>query len=197
MFEFIEGILKNKEPSKAVVLASGIGYRLTIGLSTYANLPTSEENVLLYLSHIVREDSETLYAFLEKEQRDLFESVITVSGIGPKIGLAMVNYMNTDQLILAISTKDTRILSKVPGIGKKTAERLVMEMHDKMKKSPILKDRAPRVGDAEDLLISDAVNALMNLGYQMIPAQKAVEKAKEESQEEDLGTLITLALKKI
>src|SRR5258708_4277677 len=123
MYESIQGILKEKEPIKAVVEAGGIGYRLAIPLSTYTRLPACETPLKLYLSQVVREDAHTLYAFLLKEERDLFEVLITLSGIGPKTALAIIGHMEMGAFQRAIASADTRLLSKIPGIGKKTAER--------------------------------------------------------------------------
>lgn len=198
MFESIRGILLEKEPTKAIVEANGIGYRLSIGLNTYTDLPQINDPVLLYLSQVVREDAHTLYAFTHKENRDLFEMIITVSGIGPKTGLALIGHMDTMTFHQAIIAADTRIISKVPGIGKKTAERLIIEMRDKMKSFQKKMNSSPLIASSGDSFISDAVHALINLGYQPLHAQKAVQAARKENQDEkDLGSLITLALKKI
>jgi holliday junction DNA helicase RuvA len=181
MYESIKGILKEKEPLKAVVESYGIGYRLTIPLNTFTRLPAVESNVQLFLSQVVREDSNTLYAF---------------SGIGPKTAVGIIGHMDMQTFHNAILSADTRILSKLPGIGKKTAERLVLEMRDKVKNK---KDPKAQVSfSSVDTILSDAINALMNLGYSPLDAQKAVQTARVESKEEnDLGKIITLALKKI
>jgi len=197
MFEYIKGTLIDKEPSKAVVEAGGIGYRLSIPLSTFNRLPATKNSVELYLSHIVREDSETLYAFMTKEERNLFESVLAVSGIGPKTGSAIVGHIDTATFQKAIAGSDISLLSKIPGIGKKTAERLVVEMRDKFKgKGKTVFATAPQI--LENSLLSDAFSALINLGYPPMDAQKAVQAALAEKKEEtDLGRLITAALQKI
>jgi Holliday junction DNA helicase RuvA len=193
MYDSIQGILTDKTPIKAVVETGGIGYRLAIPLSTYAKLPALEKKVHLYLSQVVREDSNTLYAFLTQEERDLFEVLITLSGIGPKTALAIIGHMELSAFQRAVGAADVRILSKIPGIGKKTAERLVIEMRDKFKGGAKGKP-APLAGG----LIGDAVNALLNLGYNPLDAQKAVQAAIEEKKEEtDLGKIITAALQKM
>lgn len=191
MYEAIQGFLKYKEPLKAIVETSGISYRLTIPLNTYTRLPTLESKVHLFLSHVVREDSETLYAFFDKEERDLFEILIGLSGVGPKTAVAIVGHMEIRAFHQAIISADIRLLSKIPGIGKKTAERLVIEMKDK------LKGKA-KTESLTSSLIADAMNALMNLGYNPLHAQQAVQAALEEKKDEsDLGKLITSALQKI
>lgn len=194
MFESIQGILREKEPLKAIVEANGIGYRLSIPLSTYTRLPACEKSVLLYLSQVIREDAHTLYAFLAKEERDLFETLITLSGIGPKTAATIIGHMELSAFQRAIAAADVRLLSKIPGIGKKTAERLVIEMRDKFKGK---KEKGTPISlSSADSLIGDAMNALVNLGYNPLEAQKAVQKAIEEKEETDLGRLITKALQK-
>ncbi len=195
MYESIKGLLVDKTPLKAIVESGGIGYRLTIPLSTYTRLPALEKPVQLFLSHVVREDSETLYAFLSREERDLFELLITISGIGPKTALAIIGHMEMGAFQRAISNADVRLLSKIPGIGKKTAERLVIEMRDKFKGGK--KEKTVLLSSAGDL-IGDAMNALLHLGYNPLEAQKALHAVMEERKEEtDLGKIITAALQKI
>lgn len=195
MYESIKGLLVDKTPLKAVVEAGGIGYRLTIPLSTYTRLPALEKPIQLFLSQVVREDSNTLYAFLSKDERDLFETLITVSGIGPKTALAIVGHMEIGLFQRAIANADVRILSKIPGIGKKTAERLVIEMRDKFKGGK--KSQQVPLNQA-DGIVGDAMNALLHLGYNPLEAQKAVLAAVEERKDEtDLGKIITAALQKI
>ena len=197
MYECITGTLKEKDPLRAIVETSGIGYRLSIPLSTYTKLPHTETKVHLYLSEVVREDSHTLYAFMTKEDRDLFEMLLSVSGIGPKTALAIVGHMEGGAFQRAVHTSDIRLLSKLPGIGKKTAERLVLDMRDKFK-GPAKKDalKALNLPGLEPSLESDAVQALIHLGYNPADAQKAVA-AVHGDEEKDLGLLITKALQKI
>lgn len=195
MYESIKGKLIDKTPAKAVVETYGIGYRLMIPLSTYTKLPALNSEVFLFLSQIVREDSNTLYAFSSKEERDLFETIITVSGIGPKTGIGIIGHIEMEAFERAIGTGDVRLLSKLPGIGKKTAERLVIEMRDKFKGTKNDPKTPPLTGTG---LLGDAMNALINLGYHPLAAQKAAKKALDEQKDEkDLGKLITLALKNV
>ena len=194
MYEFIRGILKEKEPLKAVVETHGIGYRLSIPLSTYSRLPAIEKELVLFLSHVVREDSETLFAFLTKEERNLFETLITISGIGPKTAQSIVGHIDIGSFERAVMASDTKLLSKVPGIGKKTAERLVIEMRDKFKG----KGSSQISSLSDGSLAGDAVQALMNLGYQPLAAHQAVQAVlKDKKDESDLARLITSGLQKI
>lgn len=195
MYESIKGILKEKTPARAIVETGGIGYRLSIPLSTYTRLPALEAPLQLFLSQVIREDSNTIYAFLDKQERDLFEILITLSGIGPKTGLAIIGHMELTAFQRAIATADVRLLSKIPGIGKKTAERLVIEMRDKFK--GVKGGKTVSLSSAGDL-IGDAMNALLHLGYNPLEAQKAVQAALETKKDEtDLGKIISLALQKI
>lgn len=178
-----------------MVETGGIGYRLTIPLSAYSRLPAIKQAVELYLSHIVREDSETLYAFPTKQDRDLFELLLTVSGIGPKTGVAIIGHIDFPTFQKAISSSDIRLLSKIPGIGKKTAERLVIEMRDKFKGTS--KKNLPTTS-IDGGIHSDAYSALVNLGYAPADAQHAITEAlKKKKDETDLGRLITAALQEL
>ncbi len=196
MYEFIRGRLAAKSPQQAIVETGGIGYRLTIPLSTYTRLPAQNSNLELYLSHIVREDSETLYAFCTKEERDLFELLLTVSGIGPKTACAVVGHLDVAAFQRAVASSDHRLLSKIPGIGKKSAERLVLEMKDKFQPSS-KKTKTPMPLPSSTPLATDATFALINLGYAPAAAHEAVHAALQEKEETDLGRLISKALQNI
>lgn len=193
MLESLRGSLLDKEPSKAVIEIGGVGYKCAIPLNTYTKLPPLNAQIFVYVSQVIREDSNTLYAFLEKEERNLFETLITISGIGPKTALAIIGHMDLQGLYHAITTADTRLLSKIPGIGKKTAERLVLEMRSKKDHHK----KSSNIG-GEGSLLTDAVSALMNLGYTPLDAQKAVQEIQKETKDcLDLGKIITAALHKI
>lgn len=192
MYEAIRGCLIEKEPLKAVVETGGISYRLSIPLSTYSRLPAAGKEVHLFLSQVVREDAHTLFAFFLKEERDLFEVLIALSGVGPRTAVAIIGHVDMKSFHQAITSADTRILGKIPGVGKKTAERLVVEMRDKIKgKSKGALLPPPSMGIS---IAADAVSALMNLGYHPVDAQKAVQKAAAKC-EDDLGQLISEALR--
>ncbi|MDE3055621.1 MAG: Holliday junction branch migration protein RuvA [Verrucomicrobiota bacterium] len=188
MYEAIQGILKEKEMLKAIVETGGLFYRLTIPANTLARLPSLETPIFFFLSHVVREDAETLFAFLSKEERNLFEKLLTLSGIGPKAALSIVGHMEIDTFYSAVLSCNTSLLSKIPGIGKKSAERLVLELKDGLKGT---------VPKGSSSLISDATSALLNLGYSISHVQKAIESVVKEKKEIDLTTLITSALQKI
>lgn len=190
MFEYIKGTLAKKDPHFAVIDVQGVGYLVSISVGTYSSLPNVDQTVTLYTSFIVREDSQTLYGFLSRGEKTLFEKVIGVSGIGPKTGLAMIGHLGIVSLQEAIFANNVALISKVPGIGKKTAQRLIIELKDKMEKSP------ETFVAGESHLLSDAVQALTNLGYHPMHAQRAVQSVMTKDLQ-DLGKIITAALQVI
>ncbi len=200
MYEYIKGMLIDSSPSRAILETNGIGYSLCIPLNTYSKLPSLGSQVTLYVAFVVREDSQKLFGFLIREQRDLFETLIEISGIGPKTALCLIGYMEIEELQLAISQGDIQLICKIPGIGKKTAERLIVEMRDNIKKG-----MAKSCGfhslqslDSKQNVISDAISALVNLGYNSAQAQKAIKTALDNTQDEpELARLITSALRSI
>jgi Holliday junction DNA helicase RuvA len=192
MFEYVKGTLVHATPLKAVVDVSGVGYALRIPLSVYSRLPQVGSPICLYTSHVVREDAEHLYAFLTIEDRDLFEKLTDISGVGPKTALALLGHLELSDLHVALADGDIPLLSKVPGIGKKTAERLVIEMRGKVKDLNL----APTTSNpSERGLHADALSALINLGYNPLHARKALQTvAKPELK---LPELITAALRQL
>lgn len=196
MIEYIKGILIESSPLKTVLELNGIGYKILIPLSNYAKLPSIGKQVCLFISSVIREDSHRYFGFLTEEERDLFETLIEISGIGPKTALALLGHLEPTDLQIAVSQSDLTGICKVPGIGKKTAERLIVEMRDKVQKNSTLFSLPS--SKSEPTLAGDALRALVNLGYQPLPAQKAVKSAIDEgNQETDLGKIITSALRKL
>lgn len=196
MFEYMKGILVGSNPAKAIIDIGGIGHALFIPLSTYSNLPQIGEEILLYISTVIREDSHRHFGFLTQEERDLFEMISDTSGIGPKTALALIGHLDHANFESAITHANVSLLSKIPGIGKKTAERLIVEMRDKIHKR--LKSISPLVRPSKDQdhLIADAISALMNLGYNAFQSQKAVKSALSTYDESPaLSELISSALK--
>ncbi|MCC5832409.1 MAG: Holliday junction branch migration protein RuvA [Chlamydiales bacterium] len=188
MYAYIKGTLAEATPLEAVVEAHGIGYRIFVSVKDFARLPQIGDRLFLYTSFVVRELSQTLYGFFAKEERDLFEKVITVSGIGPKTGMALIGHLTLPELEKAIQSHDSVSLAKVPGIGKKTAERLIIELQGRSKVQPLPEQFGGR--------IADALQALIQLGYTQATAEKAVRKAADSlSSDCDLSDLITAALK--
>lgn len=197
MLEYIKGILVDANSQKVIIDVNGIGHGLFIPLSTYASLPQLGEEVLLYISSIIREDSHRHFGFLTQEERSFFEMINDISGIGPKTSLALIGHLNIHDLELAITQTNISLLSKIPGIGKKTAERIVVEMRDKIHKriKPISSSISIK---SKNYLNHDAINALINLGYNTLQAQKAVQNALNSFESSpSLSDLISRALKGI
>ena len=190
MYEYIKGTLVQIDTAKAIVETNGIAYRILIPVSACGR--QIGEKVHFFLSLIVREDSHTLFGFPTISERDLFEKVLSVSGIGPKTALALIGHLDLGNFEAAVNSGDIRLISKVPGIGKKTAERLIIEMRGKI--SGLNKGIAPIPGASQEML--DATLALIHLGYNPLQAQKAIQKVvSENSDEKNTGNLITLALR--
>ncbi len=188
MYTFIRGILISADPTHAVLEAGGIGYHLFIPASQFQSLPSLGEKVLLHTSFVVRDTGHALYGFLTTHDRNLFETLTHISGIGPKTALGLIGNLPAGALQEAISADDPKILAKVPGVGKKTAERLVMELRDKL---PSILPNLP------SSTAQDATTALVKLGYGRLHAQKAVSRVLKTDNDSDLSTLITAALKEL
>lgn len=198
MLAYVKGKLASSTPIYAIVEAGGIGYKIFIPARLFALLPPLGAELQLHTSFIVRELSQSLYGFQTEQERDLFEALLNVTGIGPKLALSLIGHMSVFDLHQAISGGDIPAIVKVPGIGKKTAERLIMELRDKL---PGLNpaDFAIQVPvDAQAQKINDAMSALINLGYNQSTAQKAIKKTLKDTDEAiPFAEFITLALKNI
>lgn len=196
MFEYIKGKLIEVDTTRAVIDINGIGYKIIIPASIYSDL-LNKESVFLYTSYIVKEDSQTLYGFLTKTQRDVFELLLSVSGIGAKTAILLLGHLDIDNLMIAVNNADIRLISKVPGIGKKTAERLILELKDKLKTIDT-KNIGKSISHRASTITSDAIAALMNLGYNPSQAQRAVKSVINDFDEKiNLSDLITKALKAV
>jgi Holliday junction DNA helicase RuvA len=198
IYAYIKGTLVEASPSIAIVETNGIGYQICIPLSVYSKLPPLGNSLLLHTTMIVREDSQCLYGFLNKTDKELYELLLSVSGIGPKLGLALTGHIDASELQQAIVQGDIVALSRVPGVGKRTAERLILELKDKIMnftpRDPIGK-QSMESGAGWSALQRDAVSALINLGYTQAVATKAVKKTLQESDKQvALTELITCSL---
>jgi Holliday junction DNA helicase RuvA len=195
MFEYIKGKLIEVDTHKAIIDVNGIGYKVFIPASSYADIQNMKD-IFLYISYVIKEDSQNLYGFLTKLQRNIFNLLKAVSGIGAKTALLLLSHLDIDNLHTAIINADIRIISKVPGIGKKTAERLIVELKDKFK---ILdKKYLDTCFSKTNSTASDAIAALMNLGYSSNQAQRAVKSVLKNKMEDlELSSLITSALRNI
>lgn len=202
MFAYIKGELTHTSPISVIVETIGIGYLIYIPANVFGKLPQIGQPILLHTSYVVRELSQTLYGFLSVTERDCFEELMGVTGIGPKIALSVIGHLSLHDLQRAIQSHDITAITKVPGIGKKTAERLIIELRDKLSHLLPKIDHADRTIsspiDPKAQKICDAMGALINLGYNQMTAQKAIKKSLKDLPEEvDLATLITISLKNV
>ncbi len=201
MFEYLKGTLIESGPHYAIVDIGGVGYHLQIPLSTFSKMPPCGKTILFFVSFIVRENAQTLFGFLSREERSFFEKIAATSGIGPKTSLAIIGHMDTRNLQTAIANANVTSLSRIPGIGKKTAERLIIELRDRIATVALpskMTGTQSELTTEEDDLINDALGALLNLGYNAMQAQKAVHQALSSFEKKpQLSELIGTALKGI
>lgn len=189
MYSYVRGTVVNAHTDQVVVEVNGIGFCIFIAPHHYSKLPPERSEVCLYTCFVIREFSQALYGFLEIEVRDLFERLLNISGVGPKLALNIVGHLSIDQLHQAYIQKDIPLLCSVPGIGKKTAERLLLELKNSMPASSF------RMQSHSSHYIQDAISALINLGYTPQASQAAVAKTSDEAPElKDVGELISKSL---
>lgn len=183
MIAHLRGRLFSKSPSQAIVECAGVGYDVAISVNTFTQLAEEGREVELFINTQVREDAIALFGFIDRDEKRLFEKLITVSGIGPTLAIKVLSGIQTPMLVAAIKGQDHATLTKIPGIGKKTAERVVVELKDKLDD---MLAAAPTEGTPAfhaGPMGEDVLSALMNLGYQRNVAQKAVATALENDSE--------------
>ncbi len=192
----LRGEIVTKRPPHLLVDVNGVGYELEAPMSTFYELPAVGEAVVLHTHLVVREDAHVLYGFAREAERGLFRSLLRVSGVGPKMALAILSGMNADEFARCVQRDDTAALSRLPGIGKKTAERLIVEMRDRLSR---LEDEAfvavarPQAAGGAPSAVEDAVSALIALGYKAPEASRMVRAVAAEGQGSE--DLIRAALK--
>ena len=176
MIVFLDGVLEEKEPTRVVVNAGGIGYEAAIPLSSYDRLPEPGKHLRLLTIPVVREDAHLLFGFMTADERDAFLLLTSVNGIGPKLGLAVLSGLSVRDLKAAVAGGDIKRLSGISGIGRKTAERLVLELRDKFGTGEMMAALAggPAAGPAHARL-RDALLALISLGHKQADAQRMVQ----------------------
>lgn len=171
MIAHLRGKLIARHPNQAIVETAGVGYEVVISVPTFSDLPPLGSEVALHIHTHVREDQLALYGFLRAEEKQLFEKLITVSGIGPKLAITILSGMAAQELGNAIRGNDLARLTKIPGIGRKTAERLVLELRDKL---PVAAQEVVAAAPAFSAVQEDVLSALVNLGYQRAAAEKSL-----------------------
>nr|WP_218952891.1 Holliday junction branch migration protein RuvA [Pseudomonas sp. BMW13] len=181
----LRGTLAEKQPPHLLLDVNGVGYELEVPMTTLYRLPAQGETVTLHTHLMVREDAHLLYGFYEKRDRELFRELIRLNGVGPKLALALMSGLEVDELVRCVQAQDTAALTKVPGVGKKTAERLLVELKDRFKAwesipaiAPLVVE--PQLAQAVSSAENDAVSALISLGYKPQEASRAVAAVKED-----------------
>lgn len=198
MIAHIAGKLIQKQPNSVIVDVGGVGYELTVPLSTFYDLGEIGADVSLRAYTYVREDVLQLFGFRTDREKQLFLLLTSVSGVGPKLAITLLSGMNADDLIRALRDNNLARLTNIPGVGKKTAERLVVELRDKVAKLSVAAQAEPVQSDylpVANALSDDIVSALVNLGYQKAAAEKAVGNVFKENADASFEVALKLALR--
>ncbi len=204
MIAHLSGTLLSKQANSVIVDVAGVGYEVSIPLSTFYDLEDTGSNVQLRIYTHVKEDALQLYGFKTARERELFVNFISVSGIGPKIGIALLSGMSADELIASIKSNNLARLTLIPGVGRKTAERLIVDLREKMTALAAAQIQeepgtaaAAISGSPEDAVRSDALSALLNLGYQRSAAEKAIDAVLNDGGEMTVESVLRRGLRKL
>lgn len=193
MYEFIRGAVADLNPASVVVDAGGIGYFINISLNTYSKVSGKQETNLL-IHQVVREDAHVLYGFAERRERDLFRNLISVSGVGASTAIMMLSSLNPDEIAAAVTTGNVDVLKAVKGIGAKTAQRIIIDLKDKLGKMP---ESGQILISPDNTLRNEALSALVMLGFAKKDADKAVSKIIQDDPEATVERVIKTALKRL
>ena len=190
MITFLDGKLANALPTQAIVDVGGVGYEVFIPLSSYDKLPAVGQTIRILTHLAVREDAHVLYGFMTPAERDLFRLLVNnVSGIGPKLAVTILSGMATADMVGAIRSNDFARLTKIPGVGRKTAERMCVELRDKLEVFGV-----PQPVISHSAVEEDVISALTNLGYQRALSEKGVERALQSAGRENFDAIFRAAL---
>ena len=195
MYSYFKGTLVAIREGSCTIEVHGVGYQIQIATNYALKLPAVSSPIVLHVAYVIREFSQALYGFLQESERDIFEKLLDISGIGPKLALSIIGSMPPAELKTILLNKDVQALCKVPGIGKKTAERLLLELKES---ALTLIQIDATVSHKNPPLIQDAVSALINLGYTQAAAQKAVTATLETYKESpSIAELISASLRNV
>jgi Holliday junction DNA helicase RuvA len=191
MIAKLTGTLVHKSLEHLVIDVSGVGYQVHVPLSTFYELPEPEEKVSLHTYLSVREDALTLFGFVTLNEKAAFLKLVTINGVGPKLALTILSGISVPDLIMAIETHDVTKLTSIPGIGKKTAERMTLELKDKMTGiAPVKISKVSGVKDEDAKMCDDVISALINLGYKKNVAESALNIVLKSTEEKTLEKLL-------
>jgi Holliday junction DNA helicase RuvA len=193
MIARINGMLIEKTPASLIVEAMGVGYEIFVPLTTFYELPELGQNVILHIYTQVREDAITLFGFFSQKEKDIFQLLITVNGIGPKLAMNILSGTNPPELIRSIARGDLNRLVRIPGVGKKMAERIIFDLRDKkiIDLSEVESGEKPLPVDLQEMK-DDALSALMNLGYKNQVVQDILERVFQEAKEDEMSLDVVL-----
>lgn len=189
MIAYLRGMVREKSVDSVIVEVHGVGYRVSVSLTTLADLPPEGATAELRIHTHVREDALQLFGFATSDEEQLFRHLTTVSGVGPKLALTILSGMQPSELATALAQGEVARLTKISGVGKKTAERMVVELADKLKVSNLLSRQPAKAQRGDDL-----VSALLNLGYRQADAERAAGLAREQAPDADIGDLVRASL---
>lgn len=200
MYAFIQGVLEAREANHLVINVSGVGYLICASASTIANAGEPGSTVRLYTHLVVREDALELYGFFTLSEKRMFQRLIAISGVGPKIALALLGQMSPSELSLALVAQDAKAIAKTPGLGLKTAQKIILELKDHVTQDDFFEagtasSAAKAALDPNGAVTQEAIEALVALGYQSAEAAKAVGEVREQA--DTVNELVRLALKTI
>jgi len=194
MFAYLRGALAEINLGKVVLDVNGVGYMVNVPTSVISQLPHLGEQIKMFVHLVVKEDAQDLYGFLDESSKSIFEKLISVSGIGPKAAISTLSALTPERIVLAVASGDEKILSSVPGIGKKTAQRVVLELKDKLKGSNKEGDNfSPALFSVGTTKENETVQALLALGYELSESYTVVKSVYDDKL--DLQTLVKNALK--
>ncbi|MBI4823238.1 MAG: Holliday junction branch migration protein RuvA [Nitrospirae bacterium] len=179
MIGSLKGRILTKRPENFIVETNGVGYQVNVPISTLSLLPHEGQEVFLYIYTHVREDSLQLYGFMSEDEKRVFVSLLGITGIGPRVALNILSGISYQDLLMTIEAEDVRMLTRIPGLGKKTAERLILELRGKL----------PLKADVRDRVFEDALSALINLGYKKPVAEEVLGKTYKKGSNDIEGTL--------
>jgi Holliday junction DNA helicase RuvA len=197
MIAFLRGRIFDKQPNRVIVDVQGVGYEVAVPLSTFYDLGDVGADAELRIYTHVREEALQLFGFLTERERQLFERLISISGIGPKLAIAVLSGMDTGDLIAAVQRADVARLTGVPGIGKKTAERIVLELKDRLAHLAVHATAVAPAASPADRVRADLISALQNLGYQRPQAEKAVSATLDASPDLDFEPALKAVLREL
>jgi len=193
MYDYIRGIIIERNPAHIVIEAGGIGYFVNISLNTYSKFNQKKEG-LIYLHQVIRDDAHVFYGFAEKSERDLFRNLISVNGVGSNTAIMMLSSLNPDEIAIAVTTENVAVLKAVKGIGIKTAQRIIIDLKDKLGK---FYETDQIFHSPNNTILNESLSALVMLGFVKRDAEKVVSRILQEQPQTTVEGVIKQALKRL